>query len=226
MIIPTVINYVIDSNYVSCFAFDNNGTKREYEFTSSREDFDNEFRDLVELPANMIHLSYEPYNNLYCISTMEESGPVVTSYTSNNFPKPIQDLVTMRRDIYKWLYDCVNSKTPPSKYHTYDTVAHQWQITEENARLLVQDNIVTAVQNKLNTFAQTRNYDNMLSACTYATSVVPKFAAEGQYCVEARDLTWSALYAIFAEVAAGTRPALTAYTDVEAELPVLEWPGI
>ncbi len=84
--------------------------------------------------------------------------------------------------------------------------------------------IVSATQQRLDAFAQTRNYDGIMSAATYATSTVHKFRAEGQYCVEARDATWATLYQILAEVEAGTRPAPTGFADVEPELPVLAWP--
>lgn len=79
-------------------------------------------------------------------------------------------------------------------------------------------------QDRLDQFAQTRNYDGILSAATYATSVVPQFAAEGQYAVSARDMTWITLYSIMAAVQGGTRPMPASYAEVEAELPVLEWP--
>jgi hypothetical protein len=94
--------------------------------------------------------------------------------------------------------------------------------TERNTA--IQTAIVDAVQNRLNEFAKTRNYDGILSACTYATSAVPKFKAEGQYCVEARDTTWAALYNILEAVKANTRPVPTGYFDIEADLPVLTWP--
>ena len=80
------------------------------------------------------------------------------------------------------------------------------------------------VQQHLDTFAQTRNYDGILSAATYATSTVPKFAAEGQYAVEARDSTWAKCYEILAAVEAGSRPMLT-LDELLTELPVLTWPN-
>ena len=49
--------------------------------------------------------------------------------------------------------------------------------------------IVNKTQKRLDDFAKTRNYDGILSACTYATSEVPKFNAEGVYCVQIRDAT-------------------------------------
>lgn len=88
----------------------------------------------------------------------------------------------------------------------------------------LQTEIVESTQQRLDDFARTHGYDGILSLCTYATSTVPKFAAEGQYGVEARDATWAKLYQILAEVQAGTRPMPSGYGDIEPLLPVLEWP--
>ena len=97
--------------------------------------------------------------------------------------------------------------------------------TQEQIASALQAEIVKATQNCLDTFAQTRNYDGILSACTYATSSVPAFAAEGQYCVASRDGTWAALYVILGEVQAGTRAVPTGFADIEGDLPVLGWPA-
>jgi hypothetical protein len=88
----------------------------------------------------------------------------------------------------------------------------------------IQDEIVTATQQRLDDFAKTRNYDGILSACTYAADPNPKFAFEGQYCIDARGATWTKLYEIMAEVEAGTRPMPSGYADIEGDLPVLAWP--
>lgn len=87
----------------------------------------------------------------------------------------------------------------------------------------LQTSIVTATQARLDSFAQTRNYDNILSACTYAASSVSKFQVEGQTCVDARDATWSTLYDLMLEVQDGTRPMPDSYADVEPLLPALAW---
>lgn len=81
-----------------------------------------------------------------------------------------------------------------------------------------------AVQQRLDDFAKTRNYTNIMSAATYATSTVPKFKAEGQYAVEARDATWAKCYEVLAAVETGTRPMPT-LDELLAELPVLTWPN-
>lgn len=98
----------------------------------------------------------------------------------------------------------------------------QWRIDPAPVEQIVA--VVTqAVQQRLDDFARTRNYDGILSACTYATSAMPKFAAEGQYAVQARDAAWAACYQIMADVQAGTR-AMPTIEQVLAELPALEWP--
>ena len=80
-----------------------------------------------------------------------------------------------------------------------------------------------AVQQHLDVFARTRNYDGILSLCTYATSLNPKFAAEGQAGVEWRDAVWVKCYAVLAEVEAGLREQPTV-EQLIAELPVFVWP--
>jgi hypothetical protein len=79
-----------------------------------------------------------------------------------------------------------------------------------------------AVQAHLDTKAQERNYDSILSACTYATSTNAKFQAEGQACVSWRDACWSHCYQAMAAVQAATRTAPT-IAELVAELPVLTW---
>jgi hypothetical protein len=103
----------------------------------------------------------------------------------------------------------------------------QAQAVEEEAlrQQRVQAEIVTSTQQRLDTFAKTRNYDSVLSLCTYASSPNAKFQAEGQYGVEARDATWSKLLEILAEVEANTRPMPTGYAEIESELPPLVWPN-
>ena len=88
----------------------------------------------------------------------------------------------------------------------------------------LQASIVWQTQQRLDDFARTRNYDNILSACTYASSKVAKFAVEGQYAVTARDDTWDALHTIMLGVQAGTHPMPSGFADIEPELPVLTWP--
>ena len=88
----------------------------------------------------------------------------------------------------------------------------------------IQRNITTDVQNMLDTFARTRNYDGILSACTYATSENIKFKTEGQYCVSLRDNIWAKLYEILSDIQTGKRPMPAGLSDLLPDLPVLTWP--
>ena len=80
------------------------------------------------------------------------------------------------------------------------------------------------VQLRLDNFARTRGYDNIVSACSYATSSSERYGVEGRYCVLAREQTWDTLFAIESEVLMGTRPMPTDYNQIEPELPMLVWP--
>lgn len=110
------------------------------------------------------------------------------------------------------------------QWEVYPLPAEEVAANQAAAAQALQQSIVDATQRRLDDFARTRNYDGILSACTYATSAVPKFAAEGQYAVQARDATWAALYQFMADVQAGARPAPAEFADIEPDLPTLEWP--
>lgn len=89
----------------------------------------------------------------------------------------------------------------------------------------IQQKVIERVQLRLDTFAKTRGYDGIVSACTYVTSKVAKFSAEAQYCVEARDNTWSALYAYMEGINQQTTALPTSFNVIEAALPNLAWPA-
>lgn len=80
-----------------------------------------------------------------------------------------------------------------------------------------------AVQGTLDAKAQERNYDGILSLCTYATSGNPVFSAEAQSGLSWRDGAWAACYDLLTQWQAGTIPAPT-IAEVLAALPVMDWP--
>ncbi|HVJ31676.1 MAG TPA: hypothetical protein VND94_01060 [Terriglobia bacterium] len=83
---------------------------------------------------------------------------------------------------------------------------------------------VAAVQAMLDTKARERNYDNIMSACTYAASTIAKFKAEGDACLAWRDAVWAQCYTDLAAVQAGTMAQPTV-GDFVASLPHLTWPS-
>ena len=94
--------------------------------------------------------------------------------------------------------------------------------TDEELQAKLIADFTNLVQNYLDTKVKERNYDNILSLCTYATSTNPAFAKEGQAGVVWRDSVWAKCYAILAEVKAGTRATPTE-EELLAELPLFTW---
>lgn len=88
----------------------------------------------------------------------------------------------------------------------------------------VQARITQQVQQRLDNFAKTRNYDNCLSACSYVASTNAKFKNEATYCIELRDQTWLKCVEILNDALAGNRPMPDDISDFESELPALVWP--
>jgi hypothetical protein len=118
--------------------------------------------------------------------------------------------------------DALTRDAPPSPAH--DLEQGVWILNQARATSLAMSEFTSAIQKRLDDFARTRNYDSILSACTYATSAVSKFKAEGQACVNLRDVTWAAAYDILGKVQAGKRTMPATLADIEADLPTLEWP--
>ena len=79
------------------------------------------------------------------------------------------------------------------------------------------------VQNKLDLKSRERNYEGILSLCTYATSSNPKFKVEGQSGMEWRDQCWAYCYQALYDFANGLRNPPT-IEELILELPEMNWP--
>lgn len=87
----------------------------------------------------------------------------------------------------------------------------------------LQAQLTAVIQNYLDEAAQQIGYDGILSLCSYATSTVPKFQAEGVTGVALRDACWLRGGGLLAEVEAEVRPVPTE-AELIALLPPIEWP--
>lgn len=103
-----------------------------------------------------------------------------------------------------------------------DALTEKPNLSPTQEQLIAQ--FTVDIQDRLDDFARTRNYDNCLSCCTYAGSVVEKFATEAAYMISRRDAHWQAAYQILADVDAGIR-AIPSKEDLFSELGSLEWPN-
>lgn len=143
----------------------------------------------------------------------------------------------------EWGVFPVVQTTPPEPHPLNQTVVEDtpiqvdgvwvqvWELRAASAQEIaerqqaIKARITYQVQQRLDDFARTRGYDNIVSACSYATSTHPKYGPEGRYCVGAREQTWDVLFSIEAEVLVGTRPMPLSYAEIESELPALVWPA-
>lgn len=102
----------------------------------------------------------------------------------------------------------------------------------------LQKTIVSSTQARLDAFAATRGYDGVNSIAKYKDIsdeeismlepaeqlLVNKFRAEARYLAVKTAQTWAKLYIILEEVKQGTRPIPSGFSDIELDLPELNWP--
>lgn len=103
------------------------------------------------------------------------------------------------------------------------TIKPAAQVAEEQEQA-TKRRLTLAVQRYMDEVAQKRNYDHIISCCTYATSQNPKFSAEGQAAVEWRDAVWMKCYQVLDDVTNGVK-AIPTEAELIAELPVIQWPA-
>jgi hypothetical protein len=101
----------------------------------------------------------------------------------------------------------------------------QGQIPDQHISEISIEEVVHLVQKRLDDFASTRGYSGITSACTYFSSTIEQYRVEGTYCLGVRDTTWDTFYKILSEVDLGVRPFPQKFSDIESELPALQWPN-
>ena len=126
-------------------------------------------------------------------------------------------------EIKSYTYDFNMFYCPASAIDTADVEANPGNylnhITYDKS---LQNKLAAAVQQHMDVTVQERNYDNIQSVCTYATSTNEKFRAEAEACIAWRDAVWTYCYQVIDDCIAGRRSVPTGEALVK-ELPVLEW---
>lgn len=167
----------------------------------------------------------------YSIPDLKKDNP------STSFPDVITDQELLLWNVHK--VRLVNPVTFDKNSETCEEVmpefvdnewVQRWTIRDLTAEELtthiknIRDEYIRLTQERLDTFAQTRGYDNILSVCTYASSSSSTFRVEGEYGVIARDDTWNKLYHLLELVESGLIPVPNSYEEIENLLPALTWP--
>lgn len=94
-------------------------------------------------------------------------------------------------------------------------------------RIIIDEDVIinkftTTIQNKLDSVAQSRGYDNIFTLCTYANSTNQTFKTEGEAGVAWRDACWLYCQQVLAAVKAGQR-AIPLPSELIEELPAINW---
>jgi hypothetical protein len=86
--------------------------------------------------------------------------------------------------------------------------------------------LIANTQSRLDSFVQTRGYDNILSCVSYINSTNTIYKSDATYALEARDHTWQTLYHILNEIESNTsNTIITSFDQIANSLPVLAWPN-
>lgn len=96
------------------------------------------------------------------------------------------------------------------------------QVAPESIPLIFSQ-ISNIAQQRLDAFAQERNYDNIVSLVGYSSSTVARFQADAQKGVTARDNTWAPLIALMESIVTATAPVPRKESDILSVLPALTW---
>lgn len=203
---PKIFGRVIDGVIVEYPVFD-------YHIVNREDSFDQYTPAIVqkkpEIPA---------YFYVYQIPTLSENGDKIIVRYSDPVPYNVDAL-----------FSSIPNNTQPHHVpasfslpgETEDAVP--LEVSDELRHLIFQA-VKERVQQRLDQFAQTRDYFNMLSAVSYENSTVAKHHEEAVCCKQLRDATWEALYKLQDDIATGALPFPHNWFEVEQSLPLLQWP--
>lgn len=183
---------------------------------------------LIEFPVYEIHIKNRAHPISWYTEALYEVKPEVDQFHYlKEVPTVVGHLIFVRYEkvpysLDKVLRDIWGLNNPLSLDGTEPTPPVFADISAE-----IVQRVVTLtklhVQEKLDAFAKTREYDNIGSAASYATSNDLKYKTEGERAVLLRDSTWNAFYAYLAEVQTGVSQVPKSTQEIDARMPVLTW---
>ena len=125
--------------------------------------------------------------------------------------------------VYGWIPSSVHPNDAPTAALYAAAIALGGIAPKDPPPALTAADFTSAVQSHLDSTAHSRNYDGILSACSYATSTNLTFSVEGKAAAAWRDAVWLYCYQQLALVKAGTRIIPASTTAFIAELPKIVW---
>lgn len=168
-------------------------------------------------------LEVNTLDKLYPNTSFPVTGPDEGFLASNNL-RPVLNFHTYNPDTQRLaaaqpyiedgkVYAVVVEEIPPGELYA---------IAQAKQGALV-DAFTNAAQQYLDNFANSRGYDNIVSAASYVASTIPRYASEAQRCIVLRDQWWYTLDGILKQVLEGQRPIPESFDDLLPELPALTW---
>ncbi len=105
-------------------------------------------------------------------------------------------------------------------YEVEDTLVSEEKGIDED---YVKSQLKPFVQEYLDTKIKERDYDNIVSLCSYILSTNPKSYLEAQAGIKFRDACWDKYYEVVNSIVSGSRNIPT-QEELTNELPNIEWP--
>ena len=171
-----------------------------------------------QVPAGLKKLADETLRNL-----QTELDPVPSEYLNYEWWPEVNNAPPLAAD-EKYGSEILNIDKPNKQvlvsYNVETKTQDEIDAEIETSRVHIQSQI----QQRLDSFAQSRMYDSALSCCSYSASTDPTFNAEANYMLTARESTWTASRTIYDDVVAGNRAIPNDISEIEGELPTLAWP--
>ena len=151
-------------------------------------------------------------------------------YGPETLLRPDEDLFTLG------LYKLITPNLEVGDFqHAVIQPSAEWTIDEENKTITKTFEIKThawidiktmleySIIKSLDDLAKERQYDNIVSAISYANSTVESYRNEAVHCMTVRDSVWKAWSDFLNEIENQNKPIPTTYIEVFSLLPSISW---
>lgn len=185
---------------------------------------------IVEYPVYLLHITNRAHPIDWYTEVKFDTKPTVPEFFSlKELPTVIGKDVVVKYELIPDTLDSILYRLYfPRPAHGEAPSPDPVEVTYATIPPSTVERIITLtkalVQKRLDDFAALKNYDGILSVCSYGGSNNPMFKAEADIAVAARDNSWLALYQYIGGVQAGVIPVPKSFQEIEVALPELTWP--